>query len=91
MQRIARANRNAFLITILSLMFAGLTGSASAGTEGDRQRKQCQKLKQAITLYTDRRRAGGSASQMERWRKARRAKKDQWDALDCQKIAYLLD
>lgn len=56
----------------------------------DKRLQQCQRLKDAIERYSDKRRAGGSPAQMERWRQARREKKNRWDELRCRDLGRKL-
>ncbi|MFV0276037.1 MAG: hypothetical protein ACK5HY_02485 [Parahaliea sp.] len=70
---------------VLLLAFTG--GSALAG---DQELKACQRLKDSIESYDNKRRAGGSAARMERWKRARQAKKDQWDQLGCRHLRHRL-
>lgn len=72
-----------------ALLAAALSTGASAGD--DKRLEQCQRLKDAIESYTAKRRAGGSASQMDRWKEARREKKAQWSALRCRELRSQLD
>lgn len=69
---------------LTALILAMLSPAASA--DDNKQVRTCQKLKTAIERYTDLRRAGGSAEQMDAWKRARRKKKDRWDELDCRHL-----
>lgn len=61
--------------------------SITAVPAQDEQRVQrCQKLKTAIENYSEKRRAGGSVSQMDSWNRARREKKNEWHKLKCRHL-----
>ncbi|MBN7796006.1 hypothetical protein [Parahaliea mediterranea] len=57
----------------------------------DPPEKTCQRLKDAIERYTDKRRAGGSPQQMDSWKRARQDKKNEWDRLKCRRISARLE
>jgi hypothetical protein len=79
------------LITTL-LTTLPVAGPAIAWADEDERRvKTCQRLKTAIERYTDKRRAGGSPSQMETWKRARKARKSEWDDLRCRRLHRHLD
>lgn len=59
---------------------------SQASTADEQRIRSCQKLKQAIERYTDKRRAGGSATQMDSWKRARQQKKNAWDRLKCRHL-----
>ena len=44
---------------------------------------KCQRLADAIEKYSDLRRAGGSAKQMDTWKRRRSDKEDQFKRYDC--------
>lgn len=65
--------------------------SASAGFAAEPPENTCQRLKDAIERYTDKRRAGGSPQQMDSWKRARQEKKNEWDRLKCRRISAQLE
>jgi len=60
---------------------------SQANSADEPRLRSCQKLKQAIERYTDKRRAGGSAAQMDSWKRARQQKKNEWDRLKCRHLS----
>jgi hypothetical protein len=76
-----------YLMTAILLL--AITAPATAGDDEQRI-KTCKSLKQAMERYTDQRRRGGSASQMDAWKRARLAKKADWDRLRCRDLGYHL-
>lgn len=52
--------------------------------------KVCQRLKDSMERYENKRRDGGSAAQMDRWKRARQDKKDEFDDRDCRHLRGLL-
>ncbi|GAB3279300.1 hypothetical protein [Parahaliea aestuarii] len=49
----------------------------------DPELKACQRLKNSMDSYETKRRSGGSAAQMDRWKRARQEKKDEYDQRRC--------
>lgn len=74
---------------IISLLTALVLSSATLAAEPPE--KTCQRLKDAIERYTDKRRAGGSPQQMDSWKRARQDKKNEWDRLKCRRISARLE
>ena len=74
-------HRTAYRISILLFVFSlSAPGSAAQITLA-----QCQALKDRIDHYTQLRRAGGSAARMDRWKRARRAKEEEFDRHRCRR------
>ncbi len=65
--------------TLVSLCL--LQGSTALARDLNLQ--ACQRLKSSIESYDAKRRAGGSVAQMERWKRARQHKKDEYDRRRC--------
>lgn len=61
-----------------------LQGQTAAAEDPDV--KVCQRLKNSMDRYEDKRRQGGSAAQMDRWKRARQEKKDEFDERDCRHL-----
>jgi len=49
----------------------------------DHSLEKCQKLKDKIDHYTNQRRAGGSASRMDKWKRARTQKQQAFNEHNC--------
>ncbi len=45
----------------------------------------CQKIRDRIEHYTNLRRAGGTASRMDRWKRLRREQEDAFERRDCRR------
>ncbi|MCR9183941.1 MAG: hypothetical protein NXH81_00945 [Halieaceae bacterium] len=74
-----RGCRAAPLLALLLLLLPAL----SQGQEPDASLQLCRTLQQQIERLDDRRQHGASASQMDRWKRQRRAIKDRFNALRC--------
>jgi hypothetical protein len=68
-------------VTYTSLIFFTLISNASAGEQGSLQ--QCQHFQDKIEQYTNLKRAGGSASQMNTWQKQRNDYKAKFSDYNC--------
>lgn len=66
------------LFTALSLAVASAQAGAEAGSL-----EQCQRIKDRIAHYTDKRRAGGSGRQMQAWKDARQANQREFKRYRC--------
>jgi hypothetical protein len=65
-------------LLLVSLLTASGQASAEAGTL-----EQCQRIKDRIAYYTDKRRAGGSSRQMQAWKDARQANQREFKRYRC--------
>jgi len=70
---------------LLTLTLA-ISAAPVPGLADDAKVAQCEALKRAIERYDERRRGGGSAAQMDSWKRARQEKKDVFDRLKCRHI-----
>ncbi|TXS96047.1 hypothetical protein FV139_00630 [Parahaliea maris] len=61
-----------------------LQGQTAAAEDPDV--KACQRLKNSMDRYEEKRRAGGSTAQMDRWKRARQEKKDEFDDRGCRHL-----
>ena len=68
---------NAALLMALLLAMSG-QASAEAGSL-----EQCQRIKDRMAQYTDKRRAGGSSRQMQAWKDARQASQREFKRYRC--------
>jgi hypothetical protein len=78
---------------ILSVALVGALSTTSAGEAEagrDDALKRCRYLHQQIEKYTDRRRAGGSGAQMERWRKSRQRYESEYRQRRCHRFGSRL-
>lgn len=66
-------------IVILAMVILPLTAHAKP----EASLRQCQSWKDRIDYYSDLRREGGSAREMERWRTERRKISEEFRAYDC--------
>ncbi len=71
------------LLCYPALVFA--LGISSSGMAQDLSLEKCRQLKDQIEHYTKLRRAGGSASKMDRWKRLRADKQGAYDQGDCRK------
>jgi len=63
---------------------------ASMANSQDISLDRCKYLQERIEYYTQLRKQGGSASQMESWKKSRRKYEDEFREGDCYKYAISL-
>jgi hypothetical protein len=68
---------------VLTLALA--LGISSSGMAQDLSLEKCRQVKDQIEHYTQLRRAGGSASKMDRWKRLRADKQAAYDRGDCRK------
>ncbi len=67
----------AALLPLLLLAASWQTSAESGSLE------QCQRLKDRVAHYTDKRRAGGSSRQMQAWKEARQASQREFKRYRC--------
>lgn len=75
---------------IVLLMLPLLCMQCSVAAAQDVSQSQCQQWKDKIEHYTDLRRAGGSASQMNSWRKKQKEYGDKFYKAKCKKFGKAL-
>jgi hypothetical protein len=68
---------------IFSLCLALVLAHSPRVAADDISLDQCQKLKDKIDHYANLRRAGGSASRMDSWKRSRRKKQEVFNEKEC--------
>jgi len=76
-------DRRAPLLAPLALAMAGLMPAGAHALKAKADLETCQRWHQRIEHYTRLRRAGGSSTQMERWRQARKGYEEKFRDARC--------
>ena len=76
---------------IAALLTAGLLVATSGPARAETgSLEQCQRIKDRIAHYTDKRRAGGSARQMQSWKDARQTSQREFKRYRCHRYGARL-